>query len=49
MARVKIKTFLCPSAVQEGRLRNPSAVAGILAAAVSRSQGWNGLRPVTIA
>lgn len=34
------------TAVQEGRLRNPSTVAGVLAAAVSRAQGWSGLRPV---
>ena len=34
------------SAVQDGRVRNPSTVAGVLAAAVSRAQGWSGLRPV---
>lgn len=34
------------AAVQEGRVRNPSTVAGVLAAAVSRAQGWSGLRPV---
>jgi 8-oxo-dGTP pyrophosphatase MutT (NUDIX family) len=33
------------AAVLEGRLRNPSAVVGILAAAVNRDRGWTGLRP----
>ena len=33
-------------AVLSGRVRNPSAVVGILAAEVSRSRGWRDLRPV---
>lgn len=33
------------AAVLAGRLRNPSTVAGVLAAAVNRAQGWAGLRP----
>lgn len=33
------------TAVLAGRLRNPSAVVGILAAATARSRGWNDLRP----
>jgi ADP-ribose pyrophosphatase len=28
-----------------GRLHNPTAVAGVLAAAVARDRGWSGLRP----
>ncbi len=34
------------AAVQGGRLRNPSTVSGVLAAAVARADGWRGLRPV---
>lgn len=33
------------SAVLEGRLHNPSAVVGILAAAAARADGFQGLRP----
>jgi ADP-ribose pyrophosphatase len=33
-------------AVLSGRVRNPSAVVGVLAADVSRSRGWRDLRPV---
>lgn len=33
------------AAVLAGRLRNPSTVAGVLAAAVNRDRGWTGLRP----
>lgn len=33
------------SAVLDGRLHNPSAVVGILAAAAARSDGFQGLRP----
>jgi ADP-ribose pyrophosphatase len=33
------------AAVLEGRLHNPSAVVGILAAAAARAGGFNGLRP----
>ena len=33
------------SAVLEGRLHNPSAVVGILAAAAAKAEGFNGLRP----
>lgn len=32
-------------AVLGGRVRNPSTVAGVLAAAVNRARGWTGLRP----
>jgi ADP-ribose pyrophosphatase len=32
-------------AVLGGRLRNPSTVAGVLAAAANRARGWAGLRP----
>ena len=32
-------------AVLAGRVRNPSTVVGVLAAAVERSRGWVGLRP----
>ncbi|HWS58303.1 MAG TPA: NUDIX hydrolase [Actinotalea sp.] len=32
-------------AVLEGRVRNPSVVVGLLAAAAARSRGWQGLRP----
>lgn len=32
-------------AVLAGRLRNPSTVNGVLAAAVNRARGWTGLRP----
>ena len=31
--------------VMAGKLHNPSAVAGILAACAARSAGWAGLRP----
>lgn len=31
--------------VLAGRLRNPSTVAGVLAAAANRARGWSGLRP----
>jgi ADP-ribose pyrophosphatase len=34
------------TAVLERRLRNPAAVAGILAAAAARSSRWRGLEPV---
>ncbi len=34
------------AAVQAGAIRNPSAVNGVLAAAVARAGGWTGLRPV---
>ena len=34
------------TAVLAGRLRNPSAVVGVLAAAACRARGWSGLRPV---
>lgn len=34
------------SAVLAGRLRNPSAVVGVLAAHAARSRGWADLRPV---
>ena len=34
------------TAVLERRLRNPAAVAGILAAAAARSSHWRGLEPV---
>ncbi|MBX9245399.1 NUDIX hydrolase [Actinotalea ferrariae] len=34
------------AAVQAGVIRNPSAVNGLLAAAVARAGGWTGLRPV---
>jgi 8-oxo-dGDP phosphatase len=34
------------TAVLGGRLRNPSAVVGVLAAAVNRDRGWTALRPV---
>lgn len=33
------------TAVLEGRLHNPSAVIGVLAAAAARARGWDGLRP----
>lgn len=33
------------SAVLAGRVRNPSAVVGLLAAAAERARGWRGLRP----
>jgi len=33
------------AAVLAGRLRNPSTVAGVLAAAVNRDRDWAGLRP----
>ncbi|SDQ50995.1 NUDIX hydrolase [Quadrisphaera sp. DSM 44207] len=33
-------------AVLEGRLANPTAVAGVLAAWSARAAGWSGLRPV---
>lgn len=33
------------AAVLSGRLRSPSAVIGLLAAAASRDRGWQGLRP----
>ncbi len=33
------------TAVLDGRLRNPSTVAGVLAASASRARGWVGLRP----
>lgn len=33
------------AAVQDGRVRNPSTVVGVLAAALSRGRGWTGLRP----
>lgn len=33
-------------AVRAGLVRNPSAVNGILAAALARADGWRGLRPV---
>ena len=33
------------AAVLSGRLHNPSAVAGILAAHAARSSGWQSLRP----
>lgn len=33
------------AAVLEGRLHNPSAVIGVLAAAAARARGWEGLRP----
>lgn len=32
------------AAVVDGRLRNPSTVVGVLAAAAARSRGWTGLR-----
>lgn len=32
-------------AVQDGRMRNSIVVAGVLAAVVARSTGWQGLRP----
>ena len=32
-------------AVLAGRVRNPSTVSGVLAAAVNRDRGWTGLRP----
>jgi len=34
------------TAVLAGRLRNPSTVVGVLAAAACRTRGWSGLRPV---
>jgi len=34
------------TAVLAGRLRNPSAVVGVLAAAACRARGWSDLRPV---
>ena len=34
------------SAVLTGRLHNPSAVVGVLAACAARRRGWNTLRPV---
>ncbi len=34
------------AAVRAGAIRNPSAVSGVLAAALARSDGWAGLRPV---
>lgn len=37
------------AAVVAGRLRSPSTVAGVLAAAACRSRGWAGLRPVEVA
>lgn len=33
------------AAVRQGRIRNPSAVVGILAASLSRAGGWADLRP----
>lgn len=33
------------SAVLAGRVRNPSAVVGLLAAVAERARGWRGLRP----
>lgn len=33
------------TAVREGHLRNPSTVAGVLAAEVARQNNWQGLRP----
>ncbi|WP_255491836.1 MULTISPECIES: NUDIX domain-containing protein [unclassified Actinotalea] len=34
------------AAVRAGAIRNPSAVNGVLAAALARADGWRGLRPV---
>ncbi len=34
------------TAVLAGRVRNPSTVVGLLAAAAERARGWRGLRPV---
>lgn len=33
------------TSVLDGRLHNPTAVSGILAAAAARARGWQGLRP----
>ena len=33
------------AAVLEGRLHNPSAVVGVLAAAAAKADGFSGLRP----
>jgi ADP-ribose pyrophosphatase len=37
------------AAVLEGRLRSPSAVVGILAAAAARTRGWDELTPADAA
>lgn len=34
------------AAVLDGRVRNPSAVVGVLAATAARTRGWTGLEPV---
>lgn len=45
MPRVWVPLDAAVAAVQAGGLGSPMAVAGILAAALSRSAGWQGLRP----
>ena len=45
MAVTRVQLAEALDRVQAGEITNAAAVAGILAAAVARESGWQGLRP----